>query len=483
MQTITFLHQPSVPVEFHKGVVVQALELLPVEQRLAAAMAAGCNTFLLKTKDIFLDMLTDSGTNALSNEQLGAMMLADEAYAGSQSFDRLEASVREFFGKEFFLPVHQGRAAEHILAEVFVKPGDVVPMNFHFTTTRAHIERKGATIRELIVDEVFQVSSKDPFKGNMDLKKLEATIKEVGVEKIPFVRMEVTTNLTGGQPVSLANLETVHKITKRHGLMLVIDACLIAENAWFIKQRESAHQDKTLQQIIHRISQLADIIYFSARKLGAARGGGIVTSNKQLWAKMKDMVPLFEGFFTYGGMSTREIEALAVGLREFTDERVIQHMPRSIEHVVNQLTQIGVPVITPAGALGVHLDARAFLPQVPGAQYPAGALAIALFMVAGVRGMERGTISTDRDPITHQEVLADLELVRLAIPRRMFSLAHLQFLLDRVQWLFEHRDLIGGLRFVDEPPVLRFFDGRLEPIGDWPAKLLRQFKADFGESL
>lgn len=483
MQTITFLHQPSVPVEFHKGVVVQALNLLPIEERATAMLAAGCNTFLLKTRDIFLDMLTDSGTNALSNQQLGAMMLADEAYAGSQSFDRLEKSVQDFFGKQFFLPVHQGRAAEHILAEVFVKPGDVVPMNFHFTTTRAHIERKGATVRELIIDEVFQVSSSEPFKGNMNIAQLESVIKEVGVERIPFVRMEVTTNLTGGQPVSLANLQAVRKVTQHYGLLLVVDACLVAENAWFIKQREKKHQHDSLQKIIHQISELADIVYFSARKLGAARGGGIVTNNKQLWAKMKDMVPLFEGFFTYGGMSTREIEALAVGLREFTDERVIQHMPLAIEHVVHQLVQIGVPVVTPAGALGVHLDAGSFLSHVPGNQYPAGALAVALFIVAGVRGMERGTISTDRDPITHQEILADLELVRLALPRRMFSLSHLQFLLDRVQWLFEHRDLVGGLRFVEEPPVLRFFDGRLAPIGDWPKKLVEQFKADFGESL
>ncbi len=483
MQTIKFFKQSPVPVEFHKPVMVQALQLPPVEKRLEAILAAGCNTFLLNTSEIFLDMLTDSGTNAMSNQQFSAMMLADEAYAGSQSFVRLLASVREFFGKEHFLPVHQGRAAEHILAEAFVKKGDVVPMNFHFTTTRAHIERMDATVRELIVDEVFKTDSDEPFKGNMDIAKLEATIKEVGTEKIPFIRMEVTTNLTGGQPVSLANLRAVRKVADKHGLLLVIDACLIAENAWFIKQREPEFALFSLAEIIHEMAKLADIVYFSARKLGAARGGGIVTNDEKLVAKMKDLIPLFEGFFTYGGMSTREIEALAVGLKEFTDELVISHMPQSIAHVVNTLKASGVPVVTPAGALGVHLDAKKFLPQVKSNQYPAGALAVAIFITAGVRGMERGTISNDRDPVTHQEILADMELVRMALPRRLFSLSHLQFLIDRLQWLFANRELIGGLKFIEEPSVLRFFDGKLAPIGDWPNKLQAKFKKDFGESL
>ncbi len=483
MQTIKFFKQSPVPLEFHRPVMVQALQLPPVKERLEAILAAGCNTFLLNTSNIFLDMLTDSGTNAMSKEQFSAMMLADEAYAGSQSFVRLQTAVREFFGKEHFLPVHQGRAAEHILAEAFVKKGDVVPMNFHFTTTRAHIERMGATVRELIIDEVFKIDSDEPFKGNMDITKLQATIKEVGVAKIPFIRMEVTTNLTGGQPVSLQNLKAVRKVANEHGILLVIDACLIAENAWFIKQREPEFASFSLAEIIHEMSKLADIIYFSARKLGAARGGGIVTNNEKLVAKMKDLIPLFEGFFTYGGMSTREIEALAVGLKEFTDEKVIGHMPQSIAHVVNTLKASGIPVVTPAGALGVHLDAKAFLPQVKGNQYPAGALAVAIFIAAGVRGMERGTISNDRDPVTHQEVLADMELVRLALPRRLFSLSHLQFLIDRLQWLFANRELIGGLKFTHEPSVLRFFDGRLAPIGNWPEKLQAKFQKDFGESL
>lgn len=481
---IRFNKLKPVPMEIHKPVIVQKLNLKPVEERLKAIRKAGFNTFLLDTSNIFLDMLTDSGVNAMSNRQLSAMMMADDAYAGSQSFFRLEKAVQKFFNMKFFLPVHQGRAAEHIISRTFVKPGDTVPMNFHFTTTKAHIELAGGSVEELIVDEVFKINSSDPFKGNIDIKKLEACIKKVGVKNIPFIRMEVTTNLTGGQPVSLENLRAVRKVADKHKLLLVIDACLIAENAFFIKQREKEFSGSSIEEIIHEMSKLADIVYFSARKLGAARGGGIVTNNKNLFNKMKELIPLFEGFFTYGGMSIREIEALAVGLDEFTDETVISQMPMFIEHAVNELSAFKVPVVTPPGALGVHIDAKKFLEHVPQEQYPAGALAAALFLVSGARGMERGTISTDRDPKTGKEVLSRLELVRLAVPRRVFSLSQMTFLVDRIVWLFENRRLIGGLKFVDEPKVLRFFGGRLCPVnGDWAQKLADKFKKDFQGSL
>ncbi|MBD3281095.1 tryptophanase [Candidatus Dojkabacteria bacterium] len=484
MKTIKFHKQEEdIPLELHKPVIVQSLNLQPIDERLKALEGAGFNTFLLNTKNIFLDMLTDSGTNAMSNEQLASMMRSDEAYAGSQSFDRLEESVNEFFNTKFFLPVHQGRAAEHIISRVFVKEGDTVPMNFHFTTTRAHIELAGGRVEELIVDEVFNVKSDHPFKGNMDIKKLEESIKKHDREKIPFIRMEVTTNLTGGQPVSLKNLRAVKEIAKKHDIMLVIDACLIAENAWFISQREDEFKDSGISEIIHEMSDLADIVYFSARKLGAVRGGGIVTNRKDLFDKMKDMVPLFEGFFTYGGMSTKEIEALAVGLREFQNPEVIGQMPQFIQFVVDSLDKEEVPVITPGGGLGVHIEAGQFLPYVNQSEYPAGALAAALFLVSGVRAMERGTISNDRDPDTGEEILADLELIRMAVPRRVFTLSQMKFLVDRILWLQENKELIGGLKFVEEPPVLRFFAGRLEPAGDWPKKLAKKFKADFGESL
>jgi tryptophanase len=479
---IQFKTLEKVPVDMFKPVIVQKLNLQPVENRLKAIRKAGFNTFLLNTSDIFMDMLTDSGTNAMSNMQLSAMMQADEAYAGSQSFVRLEKSVRDFFGMDFFLPVHQGRAAEHIIAETFVKKGQIVPMNFHFTTTRAHIERVGGRVEELIVDDAYVIGSDNPFKGNMDIAKLEASIRQHGAENIAFIRMEVATNLTGGQPVSVENLRQVRKVADRHGLMLVLDTCLIAENAWLVKQREKEMTDKSISSIIHEICSVADIVYFSARKLGAVRGGGIVTRRKDLFDKMKDLIPLFEGFFTYGGMSTREIEALAVGLREFTDESVICHMPESIAFAAAKLKENGVPVVTPAGALGLHIDAKAFLPTIPQEKYTAGALCAALFIVSGIRTMERGTISTDRDPDTGRERLADLELVRAAFPRRVFSLSQIEFLVDRIIWLHRNRKLIGGLRFTDEPKILRFFSGKLKPVGGWDEKLSQAFKNDFSNS-
>jgi tyrosine phenol-lyase len=480
---IQFKTLEKVPVDMFKPVIVQKINMRPVQDRVNAIRKAGFNTFLLNTNDIFMDMLTDSGTNAMSNMQLSAMMQADEAYAGSQSFVRLEASVREFFGMDFFLPVHQGRAAEHIIAETFVRKGQIVPMNFHFTTTRAHIERVGGRVEELIVDDAYKIDSTNPFKGNMDIKKLEKCIKHHGVKNIAFIRMEVATNLTGGQPVSVENLHEVRKVADKHGLLLIIDACLIAENAWLVKQREREMMNKDISSIIHEMCSVADIVYFSARKLGAVRGGGIVTKRKDLFEKMKDLVPLFEGFFTYGGMSTREIEALAVGLKEFTDESVICHMPESIAFAVSKLKENGIPVVTPAGALGLHIDAKAFLPNVPQREYTAGALVAALFIVSGIRTMERGTISTDRDPDTGKERMAELELVRAAFPRRVFSLSQIEFLIDRIIWLHKNRDLVGGLRFVEEPKVLRFFSGRLQPIGGWDEKLMKAFMKDFKNNL
>lgn len=480
MKHITFINGRDIPMELHRPVIVQKINLNPIEDRKKAIEQAGFNTFLLNTENIFLDMLTDSGTNAMSNNQLAAMMQADEAYAGSSSFKRLEKSVCHFFNKKLFLPVHQGRAAEHILAQTFVKKGDVVPMNFHFTTTRAHIEFVGGSVEELIVDEVFKTKSKEPFKGNMDIQKLTKFIERVGKEKIPFIRIEVTTNLTGGQPVSLENIRKVRKVAQKWHIPVVIDACLIAENAWFIKTREKGCEDMSIQEIIHAISECGDIIYFSGRKLGAARGGGIITNTNELFMKMRAFVPLFEGFLTYGGMSTKEIEALAVGLNEFTDETVISQMPKFIQHVVSELEKKHVPVVTPAGALGIHIDARKFLPHIDQKQYPAGALAAAFFLISGIRGMERGTISTDRNAVTKQEMPAELELIRLAVPRRVFSLSHMEFLIDRLVWLFKNRDLIKGLTFTEEPSVLRFFFGRLKPVSDWPEKLVTQFKKDFG---
>ncbi|MDX2431663.1 MAG: tryptophanase [Bacteroides sp.] len=482
MQEIKFYSRPSVPVELHKVRIVQKLHLKPIDERLKAMQEGGFNTFLLNTKDIFLDMLTDSGTNAMSDNQIASMLQADDAYSGSQSFYRMEEALREVFGKHYVLPVHQGRAAENIISQIFVNEGDVIPMNYHFTTTKAHMEINGGTILEIYTDEALIIKSSHPFKGNMDLVKLEEVIAKYGVEHVPFIRMEASTNLIGGQPFSMENMKDVKAIADKHGIMIVLDASLIGENAYFIKKREEAYKDVSIKDILNEMCAMSDIVYFSSRKVSSTRGGGIVTNSEELMLKMRDLIPLFEGFMTYGGMSVREIEAMAVGLRETLDETVIGQSPGFIEYAVNELDAAGIPVVMPAGALGCHIDAKQFLPDVSQLDYSAGALASALFIVSGCRGMERGTISMDRDA-DGNDVASDMELLRLAFPRRVFTLSQTNFLLDRLVWLHKNRELIGGLRFVEEPKVLRFFMGRLEATSDWPEKLVAKFKEDFGDSL
>jgi tyrosine phenol-lyase len=479
---VIFSNGLKIPVELHKVRIVQKLFLKPVDDRLAAMEKGGFNTFQLNTLDIFLDMLTDSGTNAMSDNQISSMLQADDAYAGSQSFYRMEKAVREVFGKEWVLPVHQGRAAENVLSQTFIRKGNVIPMNYHFTTTKAHMELNGGEVLEIYTNEALKIKSTNPFKGNIDINKLKAVVEKYGKERIPFIRMEASTNLIGGQPFSIQNMREVRKIADEHGIMIVLDASLIGENAYFVNKREDEFKNVSISIILKTMCGLADIVYFSSRKVSSTRGGGICTNSKDLYLKMRDLVVLNEGFTTYGGMSVREIEAMAVGLYETTDETVISQSPMFIEYAVNELDKLGIPVVTPSGALGCHLDAMGFLPHVPQSEYPAGALAAALFIISGVRGMERGTISSVRDD-KGNDVLADVELLRLAFPRRVFTLSQTMFVIDRVNWLYKNRKLVGGLKFTDEPAVLRFFNGRLAPTSDWPQKLVAKFKQDFGESL
>lgn len=482
MNEVKFFSGENIPLELHKVRVVQKLYLVPIERRLEAIREAGYNTFQLKTRDVFLDMLTDSGTNAMSDNQIAAMFQADDAYAGSQSFERLEKAVKEVFDMDRILPVHQGRAAENIIARTFVRPGTVVPTNYHFTTTLAHIEINGGKVVELLYPDAIQIKNTNPFKGNMDPAQLEAAIRKYGKENIPFIRMEASTNLIGGQPFSIANMREVRKVADKYGIMIVLDASLIGENAYFIHKREDEFKDKSIQEILRTMFGLADITYFSSRKLGSSRGGGICTNNPELFEQMKVLVPVYEGFLTYGGISVREIEAMAVGIRETTDETVISQSPSFIEYLAGELDKKGIPVVLPSGALGCHVDARAFLPHVPQEEYPAGALAAAFYLVSGVRGMERGTISSVRDE-NGKDILADVELLRLAFPRRVFTLSQTKYVEDRLHWLYENRGLVGGLHFVEEPPVLRFFNGKLAANSDWPEKLMAKFRQDFGDSL
>ena len=482
MKTIKFFSGEELPVELHKVRMVQKLFLKPIEERFNAIEEGGYNTFLLNTKDIFLDMLTDSGTNAMSDNQISSMLQADDAYAGSQSFYRMEKALQDVFNKKMLLPVHQGRAAENIISQVFIKEGDVIPMNYHFTTTKEHMEINGGTVLEIYTDEALKIKSDFPFKGNIDIQKLKDVIAEYGKDRVAFIRMEASTNLIGGQPFSIQNMREVREIADEHGIMVVLDASLIGENAYFIKEREEEFMDASIKEILHTMCGMAELIYFSSRKVSSTRGGGICTDDNDIFLKMRDLVPLYEGFLTYGGMSVREIEAMAVGLYETTDETVINQSPSFIKYAVEKLDSFGIPVVMPAGALGCHIDAKDFLSHVPQEEYPAGALAAALFIISGCRGMERGTISSVRDE-NGNDILADVELLRLAFPRRVFTLSQTKFVVDRVKWLYANRELIGGLEWVEEPPLLRFFMGKLKADSDWPEKLVAKFKADFGESL
>ncbi len=482
MPNVKFYKNDDLPLELHKVRVVQKLHLVPIERRLDAMKEAGYNTFGLSTNDVYLDMLTDSGTNAMSDNQLAAMMRADDAYAGSQSFVRFQKAVEDVLGKKYLLPVHQGRAAENVIARTFIKPGDAIPMNYHFTTTLAHITEAGGTIAELLHDEALILHSDNPFKGNMDIDKLVAFIEKTGVEKIPFVRMEASTNLIGGQPFSISNLMDVRRVCDKYGIMLVLDASLLGENAYLIKQREKEWMENSMGDILRMITGLSDLVYFSARKLSSSRGGGICTNRKELYQKMEALIPLFEGFLTYGGMSVREIEAIAVGLYETLDETMISQSPTFIKYMVDTLDKKGIPVVTPPGVLGGHINAMEFCDHLPQTSYPAGALAAAFYLCSGVRGMERGTISSVRDE-NGVEILSDVEMLRLAVPRRVFTRSQIDYVIDRLEWLYDNRKLIGGLKWTYEPKVLRFFMGKLEPTTDWPSDLVEKFRKDFGDSL
>ena len=470
----------EIPIEMHKARMVQKIWLTHVDKRLEAMEEAGYNTFLLKTKDVFLDMLTDSGVNAMSDNQFAAMMKVDDAYAGSMTFYEFAQAVEDVLGYKHVMNVHQGRAAEHLLPKVFAKSGDVIPTNYHFTTTKAHIELAGATCLEIYTDEALKTKSINPFKGNMDSQKLRDTIKKHGKDKIAFVRMEATTNLLGGQPFSMQNFREIRKICNEHGIILVLDGSLICENAYLIRQREKEYENKSVAEIVKEMCSIPDIYYMSGRKNTSVRGGMIATNNEKLFNEIKPWLPVYEGFFTYGGMSMREIGAMAVGVREMVDPDVAGSSVEQIKYFINRLEETEIPVVTPPGGLACHLDAMKFLPQIPQSQYPAGALAAALYLVSGIRSMERGTISMDRDK-DGKEVFSDIELARIAIPRRVYSISHIEYAIDRINWLYKRRELVKGLKFVSEPPVLRFFVGKLQAMDNWSKELIKTFKKELGE--
>ena len=479
MSEIKFYSRPAVPVEMHKVKIVQKLSLLPAEERLNKMKEAGFNTFLLHNGDIFMDMLTDSGVNAMSDNMQSAMLRADDAYAGSETFYRMRDKLEEIFGIKHLLPTHQGRACEHILSQHFIKPGNCVIMNYHFTTSKAHITRLGGHVEELVKDEGLVPKSTLPFKGNIDLDKVRECIKREGANNIPYIRLEAGTNLIGGQPISYANMKEACALAHENGIKTVLDASLLQDNLYFIKTREEGMKDKSLREITRMIADLFDIIYFSARKFGFGRGGGILVRDESLFHELEDYITMFEGFLTYGGMSVKEMEAMIVGFDETMDMDIISQGPQFINHCVKALDSLGVPMITPGGGLGAHIDAREVVSHIPAEEYPAGSLVAALYLCGGIRGMERGTLSEERNP-DGTEHIASVEMVRLAFPRRVFTLSQTEYVIDRVKWLYDHRHMIGGLRFVHEPKTLRFFTGRLEPVSDWPEKLIAEYIKDFG---
>lgn len=450
--------------EPYKIKMVEPIAVTTREQREAAIRRAGWNTFLLTTDDVYIDLLTDSGTNAMSDNQWAGLMLGDEAYSGSRNFRNLEATVRELYGFKYVVPTHQGRGAENILSQIMIKPGDYVPGNMYFTTTRAHQELNGATFRDIIIDEAHDPESEHPFKGNVDLDKLQALIDEVGAERIPYICVAVTVNLAGGQPVSMANLKAVYELAQKYNIKVMMDATRCVENACFIKHREPGYENKTIQEIIREMYTYADGCTMSGKKDGIVNIGGFLALNdEELYQKATALVVVYEGMPSYGGMSGRDMEALARGLYEAVDYNYVAHRLDQVKYLGDKLIAEGIPVVKPIGGHAVFLDARQFYPHIPQDQFPAQMLAAQVYLESGVRSMERGIVSAGRDPEGNHR-FPKLELVRLTIPRRVYTYAHLDVVVDGVKAAWNNRHNVPGLRFVYEPPVLRFFTARFEPL-------------------
>jgi len=445
--------------------MVEHLRMTTREERETAIREAGYNTFLLESKDVYIDLLTDSGTSAMSDVQWAGMMLGDEAYAGSRNFYHLEAAVRELYGYRHLVPTHQGRGAEHILSQILVHPGDVIPGNMYFTTTRQHQELAGGSFVDVITDEAHDPASEYPFKGDVDLEKLERVIAENGAERIPYVCVATAVNMAGGQPISLANLRAVRALCDRHAIRIIHDATRVAENAYFLKVREAECADMTIAQIVRALCDLTDGCTMSAKKDALVNIGGFLAVNDdEVFDAARNMVVIYEGLHTYGGMAGRDMEAVAIGLHESVSYDHIRARVGQVEYLGHKLIEFGVPIVHPIGGHGVFLDAKAFLPQLDQDVYPAQTLAAEIYLEGGVRTMERGNVSAGRDPGTGQNRRPRLELVRVTIPRRVYTQAHMDVTAESIAEVYDRRDSIGGLEMVYEPPALRFFQARFRPV-------------------
>lgn len=423
------------------------------------------NTFLLRSEDCYIDLLTDSGTSAMSDHQWAGIMWGDEAYAGSRSWFNLERAVREVYGFKCVVPTHQGRGAENLLSMILIRPGHYVPGNMYFTTTREHQERNGGVFVDVIIDEAHHPTSEHPFKGNIDLAQLQALVDRVGAENIPYICLAVTVNLAGGQPVSMANLKAVKDFSAKHNIRVIFDATRAVENAFFIQEREDGYAGRSIASILKEMMSYADGCTMSGKKDCLVNIGGFLAMNdEELFTRAKELVVLFEGMPSYGGLAGRDMEAMARGIYEMVDDHYIAHRVGQVRYLGQQLIDADVPIVRPIGGHAVFLDVKAFLPHLPQDQFPAQSLAANLYADSGVRSMERGIVSAGRDPQTGDHRRPKLELVRLTIPRRVYTDRHLDVVAESVIGLYAERDRIRGLEMVYEPPTLRFFTARFRPL-------------------
>jgi len=445
---------------------VEPIKMTTREYREKAILDAGYNTFLLKSEDVFIDLLTDSGTSAMSDAQWAALQMGDEAYAGSRNFYELEETVRDVYGYKYFVPTHQGRAAEHIMSKLLIKPDDRVPGNMFFTTTRLHQELAGGTFVDVIIDEAHDTISTHPFKGNVDLAKMQRLVDEVGADRVPYVSYETCVNMAGGQPISIANLKELRAFCDKYDIKIMLDNTRTIENAYFIQKREPGYANKSVMEIVKEICSYTDGCTCSAKKDGLVNIGGFLAMNDEdFFVAAKGEVVIYEGLHTYVGMSGRDMAALAQGIRESVEtDDYIRYRVEQTNYLGELLTDAGVPHVVPHGGHAIFLDARRFLPHIDQEQFPAQALAAAIYVETGVRAMERGNVSSGRDPETGKNRQPALELVRLTIPRRVYTQSHIDYTAEGIARLYEKRDKISGLKFTFEPKVLRFFQARFEEL-------------------
>ncbi len=451
--------------EPYKIKMVELLRMTTREERVEAIREAGYNTFLTRSRDVYIDLLTDSGTSAMSDRQWAGMMLGDEAYSGSENFYNLERVVQEYYGYRYLVPTHQGRGAEHLMSQLMIKEGDRVPGNMYFTTTRLHQELAGGGFVDVIVDEAHDSASEFPFKGNVDIAKLDALVQEVGADRVPYISLEGNVNMAGGQPFSMANLRELRAYCDKHDIPIMLDATRTIENAWFIREREEGYAGKSVREILREICDMTDGCTMSAKKDALVNIGGFFCCNdEELFRKAQNLVVVYEGLHTYGGLAGRDMEAMAQGIREAATEDHMAARIGQVRYLGRKLMDAGIPIVRPIGSHAIFIDARRFLPHIDQDDYPAQALAAELFIEAGIRTMERGNVSAGRSPVTGRNRRPKLELVRLTIPRRVYTQAHMDVVVEAVCGVYDRRDEIKGLKMVYEPEYLRFFQARFEPL-------------------